>query len=106
MLCNGPYTPLKVPLPVAAYAPHLINFYTVCWVQATQRPKRHLGSAVYARLKPERSYTLQWAAHFPLKCRFSWEHACGPPSKLIHGSLGSRERTTQTASRSVQPFLL
>jgi len=40
MLCNGPYTPLQVPLPVGTSAsPYLTHG---SWVHATQHPKRHL----------------------------------------------------------------
>jgi len=58
MLCNGPYTPLKVPLPMGVSAPHLIH--------GSLDPRLSIpnciliGSAVnYAQLKPEGPYTLQ-----------------------------------------------
>ena len=44
-------------------------------------------------------------APFPQNCPFPW--GSGPPIRyLIYDSLGQSEPTTQTASRSVQPFLL
>jgi len=54
----------------------------------------------HLRLTTEGPYTLQLAAHLPLKIARS--HGGSGPH-LIHGSLGPPESTTQTASRSVQP---
>ena len=48
-------------------------------------------------------YTLQCVAHFPLQsCPLAWEDF---DFHLILDSSGQHESTTQTASRSVQPFL-
>ena len=59
---------------------------------------KSIGSAVSAQLTAESPYTLQWEA-FSLKIVPSH----GDP-RLIHGSLGPPESSTQMASRSVQPF--
>jgi len=48
------------------------------------------------------SYTLQWAAPYPVKI-FPSHVGCGPPSNIWFP--GPLESSTQTASRSVQPFL-
>ena len=61
-----------------------------------------LGSAVSAQITAECAYAVQWDAPFPLK--FAPSHGGSGPY-LIHGSLGPPESSTQTASRSVQPFL-
>jgi len=48
-------------------------------------------------------YTLQWDAHFPPKISpFPWGDL---DPHLIHGSPGPPKSSTQTAARSVQPFL-
>jgi len=47
-------------------------------------------------------YTLQWDAISPLK--ISPSHGGDLDSHLKHGSLGQPKSSTQTASRSVQPF--
>jgi len=47
-----------------------------------------IGSAVFAQIKPESPYTLQWAALFLYP--FPW--GCGP--HLIHASLGPPEPTS------------
>ena len=60
-----------------------------------------IGSAVFAQLKPEGPYTLQWADPFPIKLPLPTGR-CEP--HLLHGSLGQPEPITQTASQSVQPF--
>jgi len=59
MLCNGPYTPLKVPIPVKASAPPSHTWF----IGSTQLSIPN----VFAQVKPEGPYTLQWAAPFPLK---------------------------------------
>jgi len=46
-------------------------------------------------------YTLQWVAHSPSKFPLPIGDL---DLHLIHGSLGQRESSTQTASLSVQPF--
>jgi len=57
-------------------------------------------SAVFAQMTAECPYSLQCDAPFPLKIASS--HVGSGPSS---GSLGPPESSTQTASRSVQPFL-
>ena len=60
-------------------------------------------SAVFAQTTVECPYTLQWDAHSPPKiCPFQWGDL---EPHLIHGSPGPRKSSTQTAARSVQPFL-
>ena len=61
-----------------------------------------MGLAVFAQLTAESPYNLQWTASFPRNCHFAW--GIWTPY-LTHGSLGPSESITQTASRSVQPFL-
>jgi len=61
-----------------------------------------IGLAVFAQLKAESPYTLQWAplsrSKLPCRIRRSGLH-------LTLGSLNPPEPTTQTASRWVQPFI-
>jgi len=57
-----------------------------------------IGSAIFAQLTAERLYTLQWAAPPPSNLPLSRGDV---DPNLIYGF----ESTTQTASRSVQPFL-
>jgi len=62
-----------------------------------------IGSAVLAQTTVECPYTLQWDAHsFPKICPFPWEDL---DPRLTHGSPGPPKSSTQTAARSVQPFL-
>ena len=61
-----------------------------------------IGSAVFAQLTAKRPYTLHWAAPCPQNCPLQWGDL---DSHLIHDSLSPSEPITQTASRSVQPFL-
>ena len=62
-----------------------------------------ISAAVFAQITAECSYTLQWDAPSPSP------QNCLPMGdldpNLIHGSPGPPESSTQTASRSVQPFL-
>ena len=61
-----------------------------------------ISAAIFTQLMAECRYTLQWVTSFPtLKIAPSIGNL-GP--HLIHDYLGSSEPTTQTASRSVQPF--
>jgi len=59
-------------------------------------------SAIFAQLTTEGPYTLQRAAPSPLKISTSHE---GYESHLTNGSFDPPQSSTQTASRSVQPFL-
>jgi len=61
-----------------------------------------IGSAIFAWLTAQHPYTLQWAAPFTQNCPFR-QRIWVP--HLIHGSLSPPQPTTQTPSRSVQPFL-
>ena len=62
-----------------------------------------IGSAVFEQTTVVCPYTLQWDAHSPPKiCPFPWRYL---DPHLIHGSPGLPKSSTQTAARSVQPFL-
>jgi len=62
-----------------------------------------IGSTVFAQTTIQCLYILQWDAHSPPKlCPFPWGNL---DHHLIHGSPGPPESSTQTAARSVQPFL-
>jgi len=61
-----------------------------------------VGSTVFAQMTAECPYTIKWEESFPLK--IAPFHGDLDPH-LIHGSLGPPESSTQTTSRSVQPFL-
>ena len=58
-------------------------------------------SAVFAQLTVKSAYTLQWSSPPPQHCPFTWGNM---DPYLIHGALGPPQLTSQTASRSVQPF--
>jgi len=60
-----------------------------------------IGSAAFAQGTAECAYTLQRDGPFPLKIAPS--HGDLDPY-LIHGVFGSPKSSTQTASRTVQPF--
>jgi len=60
------------------------------------------GSAVFAQMTAKYTFTLQWDAPFPPQT-YPFHGGSGP--HLTDGSLGPPESSTQTASRSVQPFL-
>jgi len=70
-------------------------------VHPSPQPKRQIDRfSRFAQLTAERPYTLQWAPFL--------EKLPQPmgiwPLHLTHDSLGPSEPSTQTASRSVQPF--
>jgi len=97
MLCNGPYTPLKVSHPgrasVRTCAPHH-GFL----VLATQYSKRHLDRFI-SFCTAQAGRTLYFMCHpFPPKLPLSVENLVDP--HLIHAPAPM----AQTASRSVQPF--
>jgi len=78
--------------------------FNLCFLQPTRvhNPNgKWIGSAVSAQLTAESLYTLQWAS---LSSKITPSHG-DLNLDLTHDSLGSFESTTQTASRSVQPFL-
>ena len=81
------------------YTPSSICFFGPTRVRTPNGTS--VGSAVFAQLTAQGPYSLQWAAPFPSKLpiRMGALHPY-----LIHGSLGSPQSTTQTTSRSVQPF--
>ena len=76
----------------ASMHPRLIM---VPWTHPTEHPKLHLDR--YRRFTAECRITLHWAAISLSNCPLAWKD-------LIRGSLGPPESTTQTTSRSVQPF--
>jgi len=87
--CGGPGPPCKTRFlgPIGAHKPNGIS----------------IGSAVFPQTTVECPYTLQWDAHSPQKiCPFLWGDLNPHPT---HGPLGPPKSSTQTASRSVQPFL-
>jgi len=85
--------PLLLPLPMLPWATKCPNPLI----------KRHLYYFSHvAQLTAEFPYTLQWAIPSPLKIAPS--HEASRPH-LIYVFLGPPEFSTQTASRSVQPFL-
>jgi len=87
--------------PSAPLDPHLTRFLRHIW--AHKNPNGiSISSAIFAQITTECPYTLQWDAHWPFK--ITPTHG-GPGPHLIHGSLGPTKSSTQTASRSVQPFL-
>jgi len=98
-------SPSKLPLPVGDLDPHPIHGF-VSPPCAHDRNGISIGSAIFAQLTAECPYwrTLQWAALSPQNCPFSWGTG-SHISHLIHGFLPPSESSTQTASRSVQPFL-
>jgi len=59
-----------------------------------------IGLAVFAQLTAESAYTLQWA---PISTRIAPSHGGSRPH--LTQFLGPRQPKTQTALRSVQPFL-
>jgi len=61
-----------------------------------------IGSDIFAQLMAQRPYTLQWATPFSKNCHFPWGSS-GPPSNTWF--LWTTRVHTQTASRSVNPFL-
>ena len=61
-----------------------------------------IGSAVFAQVTAGCPYTLQWVPLSPSKLPLPMGDL---DPHLTHGSLGPPKSLTQTASRSVQPFL-
>jgi len=74
----------------------------ILWPTQVHNPNsKSIGSAVFAQLKAEGAYTLQWAPYppeLPLPTGGSGPH-------LTHDALGPCEPISQTACRSVQPCL-
>jgi len=74
----------------------------LCFLRPTQvhNPNgKSIAPAVLTQLTAESPYT--YNGIFPQNCPLPWEMW----THLIRGSLGLTESSTQTASRSVQPFL-
>jgi len=75
----------------------------ILWpTQVHNRNGKLIRSAVFAQLRAESAYTLQWA---PLSTRISPSHREIWTSHVTHDALGPWEPTTQIAPRSVQPCL-
>ena len=77
----------------------------ISWAHSSPQPKRHLDR--FSRFCTDNcrvSLYFTMGRPFPSQ---SWPSigGSGPPSNTVHGSLGPTESSTQTASRSVQPFL-
>ena len=71
----------------------------VPWAHPSPHPKRN----VFAGLTAENPCISQLCAPYPPQnCPFAWRDL---DPHLIHGSMDPPESSTQTASRSVQPFL-
>ena len=95
MLCNGQYTGLKVPLPMAASAPLSNTWFSgSTWLSIPIGIL--IGSAVFCTAETGRFLYLTMGHLFPMG---------DLDPHVIHGSLGPLEPTTQTASRLVRPFL-
>ena len=78
--------------------------YMLSWAHPSPQPKRHLDQLNrFAGFTAEHPCTAQWAAPFPPKLPLPMGDL---DPHLIHASLGPPESSTQTAARSVQPFLL
>ena len=98
MLLNGLDNPRKLPLLSGGSAPPSNTWF--------HRPTRvflqdgiSIGSAVFAQLTVECPYTVQWTAMFsPQNCPF-------PLGDRVSVVLRPPQSSSQTASRSVQPFL-
>jgi len=92
--CPGMSFALKIASSHGGSGLHLIHDSSP--IQAHNPNGISIGSAVFAHFTAECPYTLQWATLPPLKI---------VPSHGTRGSLGPPKSSTQTASRSVQPFL-
>ena len=91
--------PSKLPLPVGDLDPHLTRFFEP--IRANNRNDISIGSVPFAQLNAECPCTLQYGPNmgpFPQNCPSYGDL----PNTWF---LGPPESSTQTASRSVQPFL-
>jgi len=81
-----------------------VKSVSFCWTCPGMPDQRRLAwSNRFAQSTAESPYTLQWNAHFHTKIGpFPWGDL---NPHLIHSPLGPAKSSTQTASRSVQPFL-
>jgi len=72
------------------------------WTYPSPQPKRHLDPfSHFCRARGKESLCFTTGRHSPLKIARCYD---GSERHLIHGSLGPRESSTQTTSRSFQPF--
>jgi len=77
--------------------------HMIPWAHSSPQPKRHLDRFSRFRTGDRRmSLYLQWDVLSPSKLPLPMGDL---DPHLMHGSLGSPESSTQTASWSVQPFL-
>ena len=99
-ITTGRSFPLLLLLPMRDLNPR--NTWFIGPTRNLNRNGISFGSAVFAQFAAEFPYTLQWAAPSPLK--IAPLHGYLDP-RLIYGSFGQPESSTQTASRSVVSFL-
>ena len=102
MLCNGPYTPLKVILPVETSAPPSTRSTWFPGSTLLSIANGILTGSAFLHSSSRTSLYFTMGRPIPLKLPLPMG-GCGP--HLIRGSLSSPEPTTQTAFRLVQPFL-
>jgi len=98
---NGHTFPQKLPLPMGIWIP-CNTWFLPKSESTTQTPSRSVQPFFHKQLNAECSYTLESDTPFPRKIAPS-QGIPGP--HIIHGYLDPTEFSTQTASRSVQPFL-
>ena len=99
ILYNVQPFPPKLPLPMGDLNPHLTHDSLGISEPTTQRASRPV--LPFLQMTAECPYTLQWDAPSPSKSLLLMGDL---DPHLIHGSVGQPESSTQTASRSVQPF--
>jgi len=76
---------------------------TIPWaIRVHKRNGISISSAIFAQMTTECPYTLQWLTPSLLKLPLPMGDV---EPHLIHGSFGPSKSSTQTASRSVRPFL-
>jgi len=104
LTADSPYTlqwaahsPSKLPLPIRGYGSPS-NTWFLGPIQVRNPNGISICSAVFAQLTAECPCTLQWAAPYPSKLPLL-------VGDLDHGFLGPPKSSSQTASRSVRPFL-
>jgi len=95
-----PFSSLKLPIPMGRSGPPC-NTWFFGPSQVLKQNDILIGSAVFAQLTAECAILYNGPPLSLQNCPF---HR-GMNFHLIHGSLGLSKSSTQTASRSVQPFL-
>jgi len=97
----GHVVPLKLPLHTGWSGPPSNTWFPEP-TQAHNPNGIWIGPAVFAQITAVSLYFTMLHPFPPPNCPFPWGDA---DSHLVHGSLGPLESSTQTISRSVQPFL-